>query len=266
MFFLILLINKITMKKNHRFKKHLKIISIFSIFITIFSVSSFFLTGCGKNVKKPVLPPDVYYKKAVYNTNNHKYSQATKDYKALIENYPTYRHTRAAELKLGDVYFLENKFIESEGAYLDFIHLHPRSKFVPFAMFFAAMSDYKRKENTGRNQMPLKHAESIFKKLISKYPYSKYSKKAFVYIGKIKLDLAKNEFFSGLYYYNASIWKPAAYMFKTVARKYPGTSVAPKALYYLAVCYEKLNKPKKEYFYKRILKEKYPQSRYAKMF
>ncbi len=233
--------------------------------ITISSASFILLTGCAKNVKKHILPPDVYYKKGIFYAQQHNYSGAAKNFKALIENYPTYHNAQKAELKLGDAYFLEGKFIEAQGAYMDFIHLHPRSKFTPFAMYYAAMSYYKRKQAIGRTQSPLKHAKLVFEELISKYPYSKYSKKAFKYIKIINMDLSENSFFTGLYYFNASLWKPAAYMFKVVLKQYPGTPIIPKTLYYLTMCYKNLNDKKMESYYKNTLRENYPQSKYAKM-
>lgn len=233
--------------------------------ITVFSASFMLLTGCGKNVKKHILPPNVYYQKALFYAQKHNYSGAAKNFKALIENYPTYHNTKKAELKLGDAYFMGGKFIEAQGAYMDFIHLHPRSRYVPFAMYYAAMSYYKRKERVGRTQSPLKHAKLMFEELVSKYPYSKYSKKAFKYIKIINIDLSKNSFFTGLYYFNASLWKPAAYIFKGVLKQYSGLPIIPKTLYYLTICYRNLNNKKMENHYKNILHKDYPQSKYAKM-
>ncbi len=235
------------------------------IFAAVLAIFSAALSGCGKNVKKNILPPDVYYQKALSDSQNHNYGTAAKNFKSLIENYPTYRNTRKAELKLGDIYYLEGKYIESQGAYLDFIHLHPRSKYVPFAMFYEAVSFYKRREAVGRSQRPLKRAKTVFEKLISKYPYSKYAKRAFKYIRLIDIRLSENTFFTGLYYYNASIWKPAIYMFKTVLKQYGGDNVPiiPKTLYYLAACYKNTGNKKMEARYMNMLKSKYPQSKDA---
>jgi len=242
----------------------LLVLIVFAIVIT--SAFSVLLSGCGKNVKKNLLPPDVYYQKALHDSQNKNYQGAAKNFKALIENYPSYRNTKKAELKLGDAYYLAGKYIEAQGAYLDFIHLHPRSKYVPFAMFYEAMSFYKRKEAVGRNQSPLKKAKAVFEKLISKYPYSKYSKKAFKYIRIIDIQLSENTFYTGLYYYNASLWKPAIYMFKTVLKQYASKNlpIIPKTLYYLAVCYKNIGNKKMEAHYMSILKTKYPQSPFAK--
>ena len=234
--------------------------------VILTSAFSVMLSGCGKNVKKNILPPDVYYQKAVHDSQNKNYQGAAKNFKSLIENYPSYRNTKKAELKLGDAYYLEGKYIEAQGAYLDFIHLHPRSKYVPFAMFYEAMSFYKRKEAVGRSQSPLKNAKATFEKLISKYPYSKYSKKAFKHIRLIDIKLSENTFFTGLYYYNASLWKPAIYMFKAVLKQYASKNVPiiPKTLYYIAACYKNTGNKKMEAHYMNILKAKYPQSPYAR--
>lgn len=241
-----------------------KIIPLVAATVFLFS-SSIMLTGCGGKETSRVLPPDVYYKKALYASGNHDYNGAVKNFKALIENYPSYRDTLKAELKLGDAYYLEGKFIEANGAYMDFINLHPRSKYVPFAMFFAAMSDYKREEAVGRTQEPIIKAKKILEKLISSYPDSKYSGKAFKYIGLINGKLAENEFFTGLYYYNASQWKPAVYMFKSVLNDFPNQKIIPRTLYYLSICYGRLNDKKNEDLYRSTLLSKYPDSRYAKM-
>ena len=239
-----------------------------TLLISVIAVTSAFsvmLSGCGKNVKKNILPPDVYYGKAMHDSQVKNYGGAVKNFKALIENYPAYGKTEIAEIRLGDVYYLEGKYIESAGAYLDFVHLHPRSKYVPFAMYYEALSYFKRHLAVGRNQAPLKNAKKIFEKLISKYPYSKYSKKSFKYIKFINIKLSENTFFTGLYYYNASIWKSAAYMFKTVLKQYgrDGVPIIPKTLYYLSACYKNLGNKKMEARYMNMLKTKYPKSRYA---
>lgn len=232
---------------------------------SVFLASSVFLTGCGRNVKKTMPSPDTYYKKASYDSQHHNYSGATKNFKALIENYPSYVHIKEAELKLGDAYYLEKKFIEAQGAYTDFVYLNPGSKHVPFAMYYAAMSYYNRKEQIGRTQVPLLNAKATFEKLISSYPYSKYSKKAFKYIKIINMRLSENSFFSGLYYFNAGLWKPASYMFKTMLKQYEGLPIIPKALYYLIISYKNMNNKKMENHYKNILHKKYPQSKYLKV-
>ncbi len=238
---------------------------IYGLSIMSIMIASIFLTGCGRNIKKTAPSPDTYYKKAIYDSQKHNYSGATKNLKALIENYPSYVHVEDAELKLGDAYYLEKKFIEAQGAYTDFVYLHPGSKYVPFAMYYEAMSYYNRKEQIGRTQSPLINAKVAFEKLISMYPYSKYSKKAFKYIKIINVRLSENSFFTGLYYFNASLWKPAAYIFKTMLKQYAGLPIIPKTLYYLTICYGNLNNKKMENNYKNILREKYPQSKYTKV-
>ena len=253
-------------KNNMNITKRNRGLILFLIAAVITSAFSVMLSGCSENAKKNILPPDVYYQKAIHNSQNKNYQGAAKNFKALIENYPTYRNTKKAELKIGDAYYLEGKYIEAQGAYLDFIHLHPRSDYVPFAMFYEAMSFYKRKEAIGRSQSPLKNAKATFEKLISKYPYSKYSKKAFKYIKLIDIKLSENTFFTGLYYYNASLWKPAIYMFKTVLKQYASKNVPiiPKTLYYIAACYKNTGNKKMEAHYMNILRTKYSQSRYAR--
>lgn len=245
--------------------KKISIITSIAVFLPLL-LMPLLIAGCGnKNVKEKVLPPNVYYNKALYAASRKDYGKAAKNFKALIENYPTYRNAQNAELKLGDAYYMEGKYIEAQGAYLDFITLHPKSSHVPFAMFYEAMSYYKRKEATGRSQEPLKHAKATFENLISNYPDTKYAEKSYKYIKNINEALSENDFFTGLYYYNASMWKPAIYTFKNVIEEYGEKKVAviPKTLYYLSVCYGKINKKKLKNHYINLLKTKYPSSIYS---
>jgi outer membrane protein assembly factor BamD len=226
---------------------------------------SFALSGCAvKNTKKKILPSDVYYKKALYYAHERNYNMAAKNFKSLITNYPSYSNTKKAELKLADVYYLGGKYIEAEAAYHYFIMIHPRSKHIPYALFYNGMSYYKQIESIGRNQKPIKKAKLEFEKLISKFPYSKYSKKAFKLIRLINIHLSENTFFTGLYYFNAGMWKQAAYMYKVVLNKYQGLPIIPKTLYYIIVCYKNLNNKKMEQRYKEFLLSHYPSSVYTK--
>ncbi len=240
------------------------IVFLLTLFISIFSFS-FLLSGCAsKNIKKKILPPQVYYKKALYEAKNKNYSEAAKNFKSLITNYPSYRNTRKAELKLGDIYYLAGKYIEAGGAYTDFLVLHPRSKEVPFAMFYIGMSHFKRILAVGRSQNQAKKAKTEFEKLISKYPSGKFSKKAMKLIKIINIHLSKNTFFTGLYYFNAGMWEHAAYMFKVVLTQYKGLPIIPKDLYYIYICYNNLNNKIEANKYKNILLSNFSESVYAK--
>jgi outer membrane protein assembly factor BamD len=243
--------------------KKLKIVFLFTIFISIISFS-FMLSGCASKNTKKILPPQVYYKKALYEAKNKNYSAAAKNLKSLITNYPSYRNTRKAELKLGDIYYLAGKYIEAVGAYTDFLVLHPRSKEAPFAMFYIGMSHYKRIMGVGRSQNQAKKAKAEFEKLISKYPYSTFSKEALKLIKIINIHLSKNTFFTGLYYFNAGMWKQAAYMYKIVLKQYKGYPIVPKDLYYLYMCYSNLKNKTKANKYKEILISHFPESIYSK--
>jgi hypothetical protein len=55
---------------------------LFLITAVIASAFSVMLSGCGKNVKKNILPPDVYYQKAVHDSQNKNYRGAAKNFKA----------------------------------------------------------------------------------------------------------------------------------------------------------------------------------------
>jgi outer membrane protein assembly factor BamD len=243
--------------------KKLKIVFFFAIFVSVISFS-FMLSGCASKNTKKILPAQVYYKKALYEAKNKNYSAAAKNFKSLITNYPSYRKTRKAELKLGDVYYLAGKYIEAGGAYTDFLVLHPRSKEAPFAMFYIGMSHYKRIMSVGRSQNQAKKAKIEFEKLISKYPYSKFSRKALKLIKIINIHLSKNTFFTGLYYFNAGMWKQAAYMFKIVLKQYKGYPIIPKDLYYIYMCYNNLKNKTEANEYKEILLSHFPKSIYTK--
>lgn len=237
---------------------------IIFVLLPVVLIMSFALSGCAVKNTKKIFPPGVYYKKGLYYSHENNYSMAAKNFKALITNYPSYKNTKKAELKLSDVYYLGGKYIEAEAAYHYFIMLHPRSKHVPFALFYSGMSYYKQIESVGRTQRPIEKAKLIFEKLISKYPYSKYSKKALKLIKLINIHLSENAFFRGLYYFNAGMWKQAAYMYKIVLDQYQGLPIIPKALYYIVVCYRNLNNKKMELKYKELLLSQYPLSIYAK--
>ncbi len=243
--------------------KKLNIAVLVAIFVSIISFS-FMLSGCASKITKKFLPPRVYYKKALYEAKNKNYSAASKNFKTLITNYPSYRNTRKAELKLGDVYYFAGKYIEAAGAYTDFLVLHPRSKEAAFAMFYIGMSHFKRIMAVGRSQNQAKKAKAEFEKLISKYPYSKFSKGSLKLIKLINIHLSKNTFFTGLYYFNAEMWKQAAYMFKIVLKQYKGYPIIPKDLYYIYICYKNLNNNTEADKYKEMLLSHFSGSIYTK--
>lgn len=152
----------------------------------------------------------------------------------LKDQYPYSKFAALAELKLGDAYYLNGKYIEALAAYEDFERLHPENGAVPYALYQQGMCYYMKIHGIDRDQTPTIQTIQTLARLVEMYPDSKYAIMAQARIAEAQHTLAGHEFYIGEFYYNRKDYAAAMNRFRGLLQFYPDSGYHQQALNYIS--------------------------------
>ena len=205
--------------------------------------------------------PDLLYEKAISQFKRGKYEKAAENFKEFQNRYPLDERIIEVELKYADSLYKAKKYIEAEEAYLNFIRLHPKNKFVPYCYYQLGVCEYEQISTIDRDQSKVISAYKYFRKVVEDFPQTKFAIIANHRILECKRKMAKYNFYVGYFYYKQKRFDAAIYRFEKILKFYPGF-IDDKVLFYLAKSYMDKNEP---YLAKKIFNKlitTFPKSRY----
>ena len=203
------------------------------------------------------------FNKGVASYNKSLYKESEEYLRKVVEEFPLSPLSIEAQLKLADLYFLQERYEEAQSYYTTFYTFHPSHPRAPYALFQKGMCHLREVETIDRDQTPTRKALFAFQDLIEHYPDSIYTDKARQLIGFLKNRLAENEFYVGIFYYNKGDYRGALMRFKKILEDYPNTSTIDKALYYIGEVYILLEEEELAHRTFRTLIDRFPKSPYV---
>jgi outer membrane protein assembly factor BamD len=220
----------------------------FVMAIALLAVPALGLTGCGKALNyvkgvfgygsnDEVLEGDqsgALAAKAQERMDADDYAEAAKLWQQIKDQYPYSRFALLAELKLGDAFYLNAKYIEAYGAYRRFEVLHPTNDAVPYAIYQQGMCHYMRMTGIDRDQTPTLLTIQTLAHLIESYPESHYSTLAKARIAEAQNNLAGHEFYIGEFYFKRKDYQAAMNRFRGLIEAYPDSGYHQRAFNYIA--------------------------------
>jgi outer membrane protein assembly factor BamD len=149
------------------------------------------------------------------------------------EEYPLSQLAIMAELGIADSFFSDEKYVDAQVVYNEFVELHPTNPNVPYAMYQFGMCHYNMMETIDRDQTETVKARTAFEKLITRFPNSKFSFLAEKKLMECKERLAEHEFYVGYFYFKSKKYYAAMRRFEGVAKNYPNLGLDYKVNYFL---------------------------------
>ena len=93
--------------------------------ISIFLLLSGLIQGCSDTANKQIrLPSTELYHQAMLSIEDEYYNEALKNFEILVEEHAGTRLATLAHLKMGDIYFIQSKWEESETSYRPVSYTH----------------------------------------------------------------------------------------------------------------------------------------------
>ena len=196
------------------------------------------LSGCsflnlfGKQDVSKATPEGIYAMASEeYQKGN--YEKAREHFLRVKEQYPLHEMSVLAEIGVADSFYSEKEYAEAEGAYGDFISLHPVNENVPYAIYQMGMCHYNQMEAIDRDQTETMKARNEWEKLMARYPASKFSIMAEKMLRDVKQRLAQREFYIGNFYLTQKKYKAALARFEKIANDYNNVGLDYKIEYYI---------------------------------
>jgi outer membrane protein assembly factor BamD len=206
------------------------------------------LDGCSSTPKKT--PSD---KKALSGTDEQIFLGDT-----IEKNYDP-----NVIMKRGEAFFEKEEFPEAIVEYQHFLDLHRTHTLAPYAQFRLGESHLRIARSIDRDPDPIHKAIAAFERLRKEFPGSRYEGQAVQRLGECHDWLAQTHLFVGQFYYRRDSFLAAAHRFDQIMKEYPDKSVAPEALYYLALSYKEMGANDWASEKLIMLAEKYPNSEAA---
>lgn len=166
-------------------------------------------------------------------------------------------------MKRGEAFFEKEEYTEAIVEYNHFLDLHRAHVLASYAVFRIGESQLKLTKGIQRDPSPIQKALEAFERVRKDFPGSRYDGPALQKIQDCHDLLAQTHLFVGEFYYRRGSYLAAAHRFEQIMKLYPDKSVAPDALYFLALSYHDLGADDWASEKLTLLAEKYPNSAHS---
>jgi len=166
-------------------------------------------------------------------------------------------------MKRGEAFFEREEYAEAIVEYNHFLDLHHTHILASYALFRIGESQMKLTKGIQRDPSPVQKALESFERLRKDFPGSRYDGPALQKTQECHDLLAQTHLFVGQFYYRRGSYLAAAHRFEQIMKLYPDKSVAPDALYFLALSYHDLGADDWASEQLTLLAEKYPDTAHS---
>lgn len=232
----------------------------------------FILYGCATSggVKSESESAKEEFDEALKSLKGGYYQEAIDKFNQIKSKYPFSKYAIEAELKIGDSYFEDERYMDAAEAYSEFINLHPTHPMTDYAAFRVALSYYKDAPSdwfflppsSEKDQSSNLKAYQYFKEFLDKYKGSKYEKEARDYLNKVVRRLISHDVYVARFYFKRNKYEATENRIKGIINAYGIVDGMDEALYLL--CYSLFMQNKEKEFLDKYeeMKKRFPHSKY----
>lgn len=183
-----------------------------------------------------------WYDDGVRLTEKKRYQEAAESLGKALTLHRDAALDASIHIALGDANFMSKNYEEAIETYREFLRIHPRNGRSDYALFKIGMSYFKQMRSKDRSQEPTRHALEAFEKILRNYSRSELVEEAGKKVVACRKRLAEHELYVGRYYLRTKSYVAALPRFDKVYQEYVDIGFGDDALYYLGLCYWKLEK------------------------
>lgn len=193
--------------------------------------------------------PEANYDAGVEELKGGNYAEAVKFFEYVKTKYPFSKYSPLSDLRLADLKYKQERYVEAADAYQQFVTLHPTHEEVDYAELRVGESYLKDAPGEfalfppsyEKDQRQVEKAAKALRHFVDTRPDSKLAPEAKKLLADAEGRLAAHEWYVGEYYYKRSLWAGAAGRYETLVDRYPGSRHEAEALMKLARAYVALD-------------------------
>ncbi len=203
-----------------------------SLFLKIFLILFVFVLnqGCSDTGNNQIrIPSTELYYQAMVSIEDEYYNEALKNFETLVEEHAGTRLATLSHLKMGDIYFIQSKWEESETSYRQFLLLNRRSHLTPYVLNRLIALNYERNHygvffksrDYDRNMEPNRTLIREYQRFYLLFPKSPYLEEVKEYHYRAITDLAEHELNVANYYFYKQAYHSAIGRYLYLLKNYP---------------------------------------------
>jgi outer membrane protein assembly factor BamD len=231
--------------------------------LCVLGAATQFLACSGKKIDDS--NPQELFKDAEEDAQDKRYIMALDKFKSLKNKFPYSHLATQAKLRIADVYFDEESFVEAAGAYESFRDMHPKHEKADYVMFRIGESYFNQLPGgVDRDLGPASKAIDAFRELLSLYPQSSFVGDAKKHLEEATEKLSGKERYVADFYFAREMFDSAAMRYEKITSRYPGTQADQWAYAQWAQSLIKQDKKDEAKHVYRVYISRYPTGQYAK--
>lgn len=186
-------------------------------------------SGCaGKEVSSD--DPAALYQEAEEDISSNHYQIALDRLRAVRNRFPYSKYSVDAQLRIADVYFMQEAYTEAAAAYETFRDLHPKHEKASYAMYRMAKSFFNDiPDPISRDLTPAQKALDAYNEFLREFPDSAQAAEARTDLAEVRKILAQKELYIGNYYFKRDRFDSARPRFAKILELYAETEAAQEA-------------------------------------
>lgn len=230
-----------------------------ALFILLFVGLS--VIGCSSLDKYDTSTAEGAFNLAARYAEDERYEEAIAQFTTVKNKFPYSKLATEAELRIADIQYERESYIEAQTAYEVFKELHPRHPKSDYVTFRLGMSLFNQLPSTIDRDLTLaQRAIMYFQEVERSYPTSEHVAAAKEHQIKSREMLAEKELYVGDFYLIRDMHESALSRYESMIKNYPEAKAVPRALAAASRASLALEDKRRAVFYYNQLKERFPQS------
>ena len=225
--------------------------------VALLLTSIFVYSGCSSDPKYDTNVPEGMYNLGTKYEKDERYEEALAILGQLKNKHPYSKFATEAELKMADIQYKREEYIEAQGSYQTFKEMHPSHARIDYVTFRLAMSFFQQLPSSIDRDLSVgDRAILYFDEVIQSYPKSEHVGAAKENKSKTMRMLADKELYIANFYFIRKRWESALSRYEDTLKKYPALGVDPQALYGAAISAYRIKElPKAKAYYHQLMSE-----------
>lgn len=220
--------------------------------------------NCSSSEKIDSSTAEGHFQLAQRFEEKERYDEAIAHYSDVKNKHPYSKFATAAELKIADIQFKREAWIEAQGAYQVFKELHPKHEKIAYVTHQLAASYFNQLPSTIDRDLSLADKVVLYAdEVVNSYPTSEHVESAKEYRRKALRMLAEKELYIGHFYFIRKKYDSALSRYEDLLKVYPNSGLDADALYGAAVSALKLKETSRANILYERLTSLYPKSEQA---
>ncbi len=204
-------------------------ISAFLLLAVATGTVSIFASGCS-SADIDENDPAALMKETEEDIGASRYILALEKLQKVKNQHPYSKQAVDAQLRIADVYFLQDNFAEAAATYEAFRDLHPKHPKLPYAAYRVGLAFYSDLPgNHARDLSAGFKAQDAFKDYLAHYPTDANAADATAKLTETRNILAGKEMYIADFYFKHEMWEAAKGRYSKVVNQYADTPFVPDA-------------------------------------